>query len=442
MNKIQRTGVAYAPMLIWAVVNACALGQSQPEKEAVYWSEERTFRFSERTPEKSTMPQLVDLRIQWSDVEIDTFGDYITITGILQRRSKAPSHLKPVEWEPIDWSQGISVMLEKSPSESADYSTKVRSDKEWRNTSRLAQSLLSNRHKTCISKELTDAEGRFKATFPLDQISRDSSKAQSHRVVVSFANRVSEDRIKYSSDDPILELSMGSVTIPANKPIEPILASIHQACAPEFNPTAMILTINKLQQLGKDGALRKLKEYIEVINQRDHFGMKDVDGVFWIIRILFEPIDHNHRIPIPKIYANWVTGQAAEGWPLNPIIVIDDIPFRFVGGGIGGTGIPEHPYSHIDFVQRYCVIRDAPLAPKQDPITTAQMLIESQIVQVIEADDRKSCIEDIRKQAMLMVPQSRRPQGDKNKNIGWFEAWERSLERLLKWVEGQGFLEF
>ncbi len=199
----------------------------------------------------------------------------------------------------------------------------------------------------------------------------------------------------------------------------------------------MIITVNTLQKMGKDGAIGKLKEYIEALEQRDHFGTMDFGGVFWIIRILFEPVDLTFRIPVPRIYANSVTGQAAEGWPLNPIVILDDIPFRFVGGGIGGSGMPEHPLSHIDFAQRYCVIRDAPLAPKQDPIATAQMLIESQIVQSLANEDRKICEENIRKQAMMMVPASRRFRGDTKKNIRWIEAWERSLERPLKWVEGR-----
>lgn len=396
MNMIQQTGLALALMLVWAVVDTYAFGQSQPKEEAAHWSAERTFNFSGRTPENSTMPKLIDLRIAWGDVQIDTFGDYVTVTGVLQRRTNATLHLKPEEWEPIDWNQGISVMLEKSPSAIANDSTEIRSDKEWRSTSRFAQGQSSNQQKTYVTHELTTAEGRFKATFPLDQISRDSSKAQNHRVAISVANRVSPHRIKYSSDDPILEQSIDSVTIPANRPIDPVLASIHQACARDFDPTAMIITVNTLQKMGKDGAIGKLKEYIEALEQRDHFGTMGFGGVFWIIRILFEPVDLTFRIPVPRIYANSVTGQAAEGWPLNPIVILDDIPFRFVGGGIGGSGMPEHPLSHIDFAQRYCVIRDAPLAPKRDPIATAQMLIESQIVQSMATEDRKICEENIK----------------------------------------------
>jgi hypothetical protein len=103
--------------------------------------------------------------------------------------------------------------------------------------------------------------------------------------------------------------------------------------------------------------------------------------------------------------------------------------------------MPEHPLSHIEFARRYCVIRDAPLAPKHDPIATAQMLIDSQIVQQMAPEARKICIDDIKTQATLMIPEQRRKEGSSNKNVRWIEHWEQSQDRPLKWDEVRGFVE-
>lgn len=161
-------------------------------------------------------------------------------------------------------------------------------------------------------------------------------------------------------------------------------------------------------------------------------------GFFWIIRVLFEPIELGRRIPPPFAFVRQVDDAVEADWPLNPIVVINDIPFRFIGGGIAGAGMPEHPRSHIDFVRKHCVIRDARLQPSVDPVLTGVQLLESPLVPRMPGNDRESATRDIQSQAISLLPKERHDHLNKERQQ-WTAAKALSTATPLQWDDQKGF---
>ena len=107
---------------------------------------------------------------------------------------------------------------------------------------------------------------------------------------------------------------------------------------------------------------------------------------------------------------------------------------------MGFSGMPEEPRSHIRFVRRYCVIRDAPLHPSRDPILAAQQLIESPLVSKMPERDRETAIDDIRNQAMLLLPDQRIAVLPKEADDeAWLAILKRSQAAPLVWDRRRNF---
>ncbi|MEZ6134271.1 MAG: hypothetical protein R3C53_05100 [Pirellulaceae bacterium] len=105
-----------------------------------------------------------------------------------------------------------------------------------------------------------------------------------------------------------------------------------------------------------------------------------------------------------------------------------------------GSGTPEEPRSHIQYVRRHCVIRDGPLQPSRDPILTAQQLIESPLVARMPERDRGFAISDIRNQAIQLLPEERRVDLPmRQKEMDWHEVLKRAQAERLVWYESDGF---
>ncbi len=248
--------------------------------------------------------------------------------------------------------------------------------------------------------------------------------------------------IYWKSSDPILEQSITMLEIPAQPSLDPIIEKIRAACdGDDFKPLKIIQVVNALQPLGKENAIAKIEEFIAIKEKSDPYA-RGIDNLFWILRILFEPIELGQRIPVPRAVIRSVEAPLGEDWPLNPIIVVDDIPFRYVGGGMGGTGMPEHPKSHIAYVKRYCVIRDDPLIPQGDPVLTAQQLIESGVVEKMQAEERAYLKQDIMRQSLKLLPKDLQIHYDyKVPQSLWLLQLERAQNSPLKWTGVDGFIE-
>lgn len=367
---------------------------------------------------------LAELKVEWQPVTIDELGETVTIRGQLMQSQNTEGNSSP-----IDWQQGVTVAVRCQPSSDHNAFEPI--------------SLLYTQSvtETCI----TDDSGAFEVKIKLNGLTRDKEKEQDFRCALALAIHSNREQfgpvVDWSSDDTPLKLSYGDLAFPPNPSIDPIIEAIRVACENDFDPNAMILAVNALQPLGKEAALQRMEAFIVSREQSDLYFMES-DGLFWILRLLFEPIELDRRIPVPRAFARAVDPSVESNWPLNPIAVVADIPFRFIGGAMGFSGIAEEPRSHIRFVRRYCVIRDTPLHPSRDPILAAQQLIESPLVSKMPERDRETAIGDIRDQAMLLLPDERIAVLPKLADEeAWLAILKSSQSSPLVWDPEKGFQE-
>ena len=374
------------------------------------------------TGAQSVAGGLAELRVKWQPVTIDELGETATLRGQLMQSQEAEDELSP-----IDWQQGVTVAVRCQPSSDQNAMEPI--------------SLLSTLSftETCI----TDGSGAFEVKMKLNGLTRDKEQEQGFRCAVALATHSTRERsgplVVWSSDDTPLKLSYVDLAFPPNPSIDPVIEAIRVACENDFDPKSMILAVNALQPLGKEAALQRMEAFLAARERVAPF-FADADGLFWILRLLFEPIELDRRIPFPMTYVRSVDTSVEANWPLNPIVVVADIPFRFIGGGVGGTGMPEEPRSHIQFVRRYCVIRDTALHPSRDPILTAQQLIESPLVSKMPGHDRANAIDEIRNQAILLLPDQRRAVLPKQTDDeAWLAILKSSQASPLVWNRVTGF---
>ncbi len=235
------------------------------------------------------------------------------------------------------------------------------------------------------------------------------------------------------------------ITIPPDPKVDPILSSINQArysSSHDYNPAKILIAVNALQPLGKEKALAALQSYLDSLDPDEPYDHNATNHIFVILRVLFEPYEHGKRFPPPANFEWRVYGEELQqDWPLNPVEIVEGIPFKLFGGGMDYSGVPEHPSSHIEFARKHCVIRDTPLIPRISPIIAAEQLNESQKMGRLPQRDRVGSIRSIRKQALLMMPSEwgEIDKGYEENKAVWDDAKERSFREKIKWMPGQGF---
>jgi hypothetical protein len=89
-------------------------------------------------------------------------------------------------------------------------------------------------------------------------------------------------------------------------------------------------------------------------------------------------------------------------WPLNPVAVYGDVPFM-VGHRINMCGVPEQPWSHIDWARLHGVIRDDPLLPTVNPLAAAEAILKSRRFTALDKYPRDEATQALRSQALAMV---------------------------------------
>jgi hypothetical protein len=93
-----------------------------------------------------------------------------------------------------------------------------------------------------------------------------------------------------------------------------------------------------------------------------------------IVRTLFEVPDPPGYLPIMRVGAPRPAAPAdPRALPRFPIVLVDDIPFRVVGGyAIGGK--PEAAEDHLESIARDGALRAHPLRPPDDPLAVIDRL--------------------------------------------------------------------
>lgn len=308
---------------------------------------------------------LKHIRVEWRGAEVD-----------LQRWRclKVRGRLAVVDGDklrPVDWFQGITVLLNVGPEPQVDWSKGFDADM------------------TADNHVLLRPDGTFTVAISLSQAPRFAGKERRCQAGV-ILGKPNGRRMIYKFGGIPLAASITTLTLPPAPELDPILQLINAAsrwpkrCA---DATAIIKAVNGLQPLGKQEALDSLRRYVAIApdgffdNDRVAFDPANIDQgnhrvAFWIIRLLFEPAQAGTRIPQPMIGAAVPHRPKADDglWPLFPIELVDDVPFMIAEGwNLGGH--PQHPSAHIAWAERYGVIRDAPLRPADDPLAAADRLL-------------------------------------------------------------------
>jgi len=356
------------------------------------WSYSRTCE-AEAKSEYATRPDeqtLQTITVAWQEPELDGLANICTIDGRLEIPGDG-------QRQPVNWFQGITVYMGKAPGAQPDWSAGMTED-ALRNTG------------------VVSPAGTFSSRFDLRKTQHDRTRLQSFQFGLALARHTKTagggDEVLWNSQLPAVPATVQMLDVPAAAELSHELELINRASGwPLFkqNSVPLIQAVNALQRLGKERVLAILEEYVDLTVHLDY--RYDQEIVFWIIRVLFEPIRLDDRIPDPLIAVHLTDRDSAElaNWPLSPMAVVDDIPFMLgrmmdMGGGLSG-----HPWAHIVWARRHGVIRDEPLRPRTNPIHAAEALLRSQRFKQLDRNPRESAIESVRTQAMSMVEGLARP---------------------------------
>ena len=171
------------------------------------------------------------------------------------------------------------------------------------------------------------------------------------------------------------------------------LEEIIGSCSPWdgyiFDPLSYIRAVNYLRAEEKSMIIADLRSYIQPLSKRL---VPESTSVFFLLRLLFEPVDPGVRLPVPGVGGPMDTGPVvAEDFPLYPLVLINDVPLLIVPGFFLG-GLPEDPSRHIEFVERHCRVRPLSLVPPDNPLSLADDLLSSEIWYRPASEDDKAIL--------------------------------------------------
>lgn len=124
-----------------------------------------------------------------------------------------------------------------------------------------------------------------------------------------------------------------------------------------FTSAPYVALAVQLQILGKDKGVAKLRGWAET--------RKHDEQVIVLCRMLFEPGKGGEFLPPRLGGPGFLAGTGAEDWPLEPIAIIDGIPFRIVTGYMlageaeGGLSYLDYCLAHTNWsIRRYRIVTD------------------------------------------------------------------------------------
>lgn len=210
----------------------------------------------------------------------------------------------------------------------------------------------------------------------------------------------------------------------------------------QFDPASLIRAVNGLWPLGKEKALRALQEYDRLATDEDYKRQWEYDleklRVVFITRILFERQDGDARMPGYIAEPN-DQPLAPKEWPLDPLVLRNDIPFCLTHGYYL-AGFDASDTTALDFCQRRCGLRRQPLRPRTSPLVAAEAVFAlPQWPALFKTTDEEKRIRTLlRSQAIrslehLLSPASTRPDFADQSTEEMDRTWEGYLkdQRLM-----------
>jgi hypothetical protein len=394
------------------------------------WMAWTTYDETNRDVDRPSAEVMESITVHWEAPVLDAMGNFCTVRGQVLYQPEGDDDLRAV-----DWFQGITLYVEPLAGVQPDWSAGVERDNPVRQYGILPRS------------------GEFSYSFDLRDLVDDRALNESHQFGFSLATHTDQsdgaEAVEWTTWAPVLPGTVEMLEIPAAPEMSRELELINLAArwpGPESNGVELIRAVNALQRLGKDQALATLEEYMVRTNNFDYIFEREI--VFWIIRLLFEPIRTDDRIPAPSIALRLVDryGDEVINWPLNPAASLGDVPFM-PGHTIFIQGATEHPGWDVEWAARHGVLRDEPLCPTMNPLVAADALLQSpQLIRVCGAAN-KDAIRQLREQAMAMVADllppivTEDPYDEAAKDRQWRERVAQSIELGIIWdAERQEFV--
>ncbi len=269
--------------------------------------------------------------------------------------------------QPIDWVQGIRVVVSRVHDQKPDWNTR------------------HDRHDAVWENFVISEKGEFLVTISPGAIRREVDKALHFQIALSLAEMKST-RISWRNTVGVLPQSVMMLKIPGPPAIPKTMQIINGAPAYEqndFNPAKLVRAVNHLIPMGKEQAIRKLREYLKVASNsgtseriEENIDASDKTCVYLIIRLLFESADPAKELPeihtLP--FLPLPHDHDKPLWPLHPIYLQDDLPFFLVYGG-SMVGPTDRPENHVDWAEDHGTIRTKPLRPVDNPMLAAERLV-------------------------------------------------------------------
>jgi hypothetical protein len=387
------------------------------------WTHSTTSTASGDYADRPSEKALTAIAVEWQEPQRDALGNLCIIRGRLMTPGDGQA-------KPVDWLQGVTVYLAKVPGAKPNWSAGM------------------DQSDTLSKTAVVSPAGEFEVRIDMRKTQQDRTRPQPFQFGLALAEHTElaekRQRIVWTSHAPAIAATVRMLDIPAAAKLSRELDLINRASGwPFSNPNGvdLIRAVNALQRLGKQQALATLEEYVEATNSYDYSGEQDI--VFWIIRCLFEPIRLDERIPIPAIAVHL---EESANWPLNPIAIVDDIPFM-IGMQIGMGGAPEPPSAQIKWARRHGVVRDRPLKPTANPLLAARAILGSQAFLQLDRSSRTEATRLLRLQAMSMVADALPPELTRHdehtiERRQWRALIQDAQARPIRWdVDREQFVE-
>ena len=368
------------------------------------------------------------------------------------------------ERRPVDWYQPITVVLSRTHLDRPDWSNGYSEEDSVWNGGVVNRGLRSEQSQTKPKKN-----GSFKVAFRLSELRRPVGATKAFQVGL-----VIEDR-DLTNAGRVLRQSIKHINITGPRKLSRTLRLINGTPSPigcGHNPVALIQAVNHLRSLGKEEAIKALREYLEIAYDAGHYYY--FDPVYpessdtsnrWrlatLIPLVFEPEKTGEKLPAGGMevfierwksvgdgrdvnfddqeyvlaYEEWV-------WPNNYITVWRGITFhnRYVGGY---TGWPESTAYLVEWADERGKIIEGRLRPMDDPFEAAEELY-SRLADERRAGPEKALAElrlHLRLQTWRMIAHLVEPERKRPREMfdvsdqEWFKLKSKAAQLHIRWDE-------
>ncbi|MFO1021073.1 MAG: hypothetical protein U0903_10300 [Planctomycetales bacterium] len=281
--------------------------------------------------------------------------------------------------KPIDWVQGVSVIVSHLPDKRHDWSRRY------------------ERNDAVRGDFVIWEKGEFLADVTLSEIERPIGKNARFQVALSLGQKGGKT-ITWENTDGALPQSVTMLTIPGPPPISETMQIINVA---DVNAATLIRAVNHLQAMGKEKALQELRAFLKIARDsgESHRITENIDtssrsSVLSILPILFDNPEWRTTFDPP-----W---EDSKFWPLYPYHIQNDIPFVFAGGFETGP-LPDREELRVSQAETDGKFLMKPLRPLDNPLVAAERFLALPQTQRLKNFQYDYFADDIYQQAWRMI---------------------------------------